>query len=160
MKTSVAQIYTNPLDILLFKWQNLRCFWLEFRKLTNEQIDTIVKDLSKKRKKEEKDPLIRCRNCGYTITTTDDVISVAGQHRHTFKNPAGILYSIGCFARAEGCFDLGEPTSEFTWFPGYSWSYSVCKKCFTHMGWFYRSGESTFYGLILKQLEGGINTDR
>ena len=155
MKPTIAQSLVGSPPGTALKWPTLEDLWLSFRSLTDRQIDSIVKNLAKKRKKEKEDPLIHCKSCGHTITTVDNVISVAGQHRHTFRNPAGIVYSIGCFSKAKGCFDMGEPTLEFTWFPGYSWCYSVCGKCFTHIGWFYRSGDSTFYGLILNRLEGG-----
>ena len=127
---------------------------MAFRRLTDKQIDSITKKIAEKRqKKPDKDPLIRCKSCGNTITTVDAVIPVCGQHRHTFKNPAGIYYEIGCFSAAKGCFNMGEPTLEFTWFPGYTWCYSVCSKCFAHMGWFYKSGgDNSFYGLILNRL--------
>ena len=137
------------------KWSPVRGVVNAFRRLTDKQIENLTKEISEKRKKEKKDPLIRCKSCGNTITSVDRVIVVAGQHRHTFKNPAGIVYTIGCFSSAKGCFNMGEPTAEFTWFPGYTWCYSVCSKCNTHMGWFYQSGDSTFYGLILNRLAGG-----
>lgn len=129
--------------------------FMAFRSLTEKQIELIAKKLSKKKEKTpDKDPLIRCKSCGNTITSTDSVISISGLHRHTFKNPAGIYYDIGCFSSARGCFNMGEPSLEFTWFPGYAWCYSVCGKCFVHMGWFYRAagGDSGFYGLILNRL--------
>lgn len=140
---------------MVLKWPSVKDLFKALRRLTDKQLDNITKELSKKREKEKKDPLIRCKNCGYTITSVDAIIPVAGNHRHTFKNPAGIVYTIGCFSSARGCFNMGEPTFEFTWFPGYSWCYSVCSKCFTHMGWYYQSGDSTFYGLILNRLAGG-----
>ena len=128
--------------------------WAAFKKFTDKEIEVIAQKLSKKRekKKKKKDPLIRCSSCKNVITSVESVISVAGQHRHTFKNPAGIYYEIGCFSSAKGCFNMGEPTLEYTWFPGYNWCYSVCSRCFIHLGWFYQSGDSHFYGLILNRL--------
>lgn len=124
-----------------------------FRQLSDKQIDQITDSLSKRKKKEKnkKSPIL-CSNCGHRITSESDAIQVAGQHRHSFKNPAGIDYTIGCFSKANGCFTMGEPTLEFTWFPGYSWSYSACGKCYTHLGWFFQSGDSSFFGLILNRL--------
>jgi len=123
-----------------------------FRRLSDKQFDTITKKITRKRDKIEKDPYIFCRDCGFLITSEDAVISIAGNHRHTFKNPAGIVFEIGCFSSAPGCINMGEPTLEFTWFPGYRWTYSVCGKCLSHLGWFFQSGDSQFYGLILNRL--------
>ena len=140
---------------IVLEWPAVKNLFAAFRRLTDQQIEKITKERSKKREQEKKDPLIRCKSCGHIITSAEAVISVAGLHRHSFRNPAGILYTIGCFSRARGCTNMGEPTSEFTWFPGYTWCYSICSKCLNHMGWFYQSGDSTFYGLILNRLEGG-----
>lgn len=71
---------------------------------------------------------------------------------HTFFNPVGIVYEICCFSDAPGCTVFGKPTDEFTWFPGYTWEYSVCGTCSDHLGWFYNSSESSFYGLINSKL--------
>jgi len=126
---------------------------LYFKSLTDKEINTIADRLFKKRQKKEKDPAIRCIVCKNIITSDTDVISIAGQHRHSFRNPAGFSYEIGCFSSARGCVKLGEPTNEFTWFPGYSWCYSVCSKCYTHIGWYYQSADHHFYGLILNRLK-------
>jgi hypothetical protein len=132
-----------------------------FRKLSDNQIDAIVRKLSKKKERKKHDePLIICTSCKNVITSSKAVMSVAGQHRHSFKNPAGIYYEIGCFSDAKGCFNMGEPTVEFTWFPGYSWCYSVCAKCFIHLGWYYQSDNSHFYGLILNRLTTAPNEKR
>jgi hypothetical protein len=153
--TGIQSIALWMVEGTALRWPSLCGLFNMFRRLTDNQIENITKELSKKKEKGKKDPVIRCKNCGNMITSVDAVMNVAGQHRHTFKNPAGIVYTIGCFSSAKGCFNMGEPTSEFTWFPGYTWSYSVCSKCYTHMGWFFQSGDSIFYGLILNRLEGG-----
>lgn len=96
---------------------------------------------------------IRCRACRYLITTTEHVFSINGKYMHTFANPAGFVFEIGCFSAARGCANKGTPTSEFTWFPGYSWRFSICSRCHSHLGWFYSGeGRPGFYGLILDQL--------
>lgn len=102
-------------------------------------------------KKEEKRYFL-CKLCRNTITSYETKINVNGHHSHSFINPAGIEYNIGCFSSASGCNAMGQPTSEFTWFPGFSWSYAICTKCMIHMGWSYQSSGSVFYGLILDNL--------
>ncbi|MGW8194412.1 MAG: cereblon family protein [Desulforhopalus sp.] len=95
---------------------------------------------------------IFCRACGMTVTSRDQKISVQGSHSHTFFNPAGIVFELGCFRQAPGCFVAGEPSSEFTWFAGHLWSFALCKSCRSHLGWFFDSGSASFYGLILTNL--------
>jgi hypothetical protein len=127
--------------------------WQFFRSISEKQIETITRNLTRQqqKKKIEKYNLL-CRNCHNLITNNREAVPIAGSHRHNFINPASIHYEIGCFADAVGCFNMGEPTVEFTWFPGYSWCYSVCNNCFSHLGWFFQSGEHQFYGLILNKL--------
>ena len=96
---------------------------------------------------------IKCRFCQNEITTHDKRIKINGSYVHKFINPSGIMYEIGCFGSASGCLVIGNPTREFTWFPGYSWSFAVCSKCHSHMGWLYQSNGSGFFGLILENLE-------
>ena len=93
-----------------------------------------------------------CARCGLRITTRDQRIAMEGMHEHTFANPHGIIYRIGCFRSAPGCTALSEEYKEFTWFEGFVWSHAVCTLCHTHLGWRYRMVETCFYGLVLDRL--------
>lgn len=94
-----------------------------------------------------------CKACNQIITSPRERIEVNGSHAHTFVNPSGILFEIGCFRIAVGCAYVGYPTREWSWFTGYSWRVVVCGLCLTHLGWLY-TGETfdSFYGLILNRL--------
>ena len=92
-----------------------------------------------------------CRQCQQIITSTSEMIEVSGFHQHTFANPEGILFEIGCFRKAKGCWYIGPATEEFTWFKGFQWKVAVCSRCLVHLGWFY-SGNESFHGLILDRL--------
>jgi len=93
-----------------------------------------------------------CRACSIPVTTEKERIEKEGRHLHTFFNPAGIVYEIGCFRSAPGCLSSGPPSSEFAWFSGYSWQVACCRNCQEHLGWIFR-GEDEFYGLIVKKLK-------
>jgi hypothetical protein len=94
-----------------------------------------------------------CAVCGAGITSRGTVTEIDGSHRHTFVNPHSYVFEIGCFSAAPGCADLGEPTTEHTWFPGFGWCFSVCANCGVHLGWRFSSvAGAVFWGLILKQL--------
>jgi len=96
---------------------------------------------------------ILCRTCRHIITSPAERIEVQGSHRHTFANPQGIVYEIGCFRTAAGCGYVGPSTGEFTWFKGYSWRIAACSRCLTHLGWLYISNAlPSFNGLILDHL--------
>lgn len=102
----------------------------------------------------EKFPVLRCRTCSHTITSDDQRLQIAGSHHHTFFNPVGIVYELGCFNNAPGCSVLGESSSEFSWFAGYLWRIALCARCGTHLGWRFESAvQNNFYGLILSLLQ-------
>ncbi|UCH65763.1 MAG: hypothetical protein JSW63_01115 [Ignavibacterium sp.] len=51
---------------------------------------------------------------------------------------------------------MGEPTIEFTWFEGHSWSYAAYRHCSNHFVWKYNRKYS-FYGLIKERLVKGAS---
>lgn len=108
---------------------------------------TIEEDESEK---EQQKGLV-CRVCQLLITTSKERLEKEGKHLHTFFNPAGIVYEIGCFRRAPGCLEFGGQSSEFAWFGGYSWQVVYCRSCQQHLGWKF-SGEDQFFGLIVNTL--------
>lgn len=79
-------------------------------------------------------------------------MAVGGAHEHTFVNPAGFAYVIGCFRSAPGCADRGPPESAFSWFPGWTWQVVACARCHAHLGWHYRNAGDEFHGLITAAL--------
>ena len=100
------------------------------------------------------DRSVRCRQCQAEITSQRHAIDVAGKHDHTFFNPAGIIFEIGCWDRADGCRVIGPPTTEFSWFAGHAWSYALCSACKSHLGWYFEGAATSggFFGLIHKKL--------
>ncbi|GEM_PF-352942 len=100
-----------------------------------------------------------CANCGSRITRPVSRISVDGSHRHTFANPLGVVFEIGCFAPAPGCLVTGEATADFTWFRGYKWRIAICASCYTHLGWRFEAGHGdAFFGLILDRLRSSLTS--
>ena len=94
-----------------------------------------------------------CRQCLQVISSPKECIELQGSHKHTFANPQGIIYEIGCFKNAMGCGYTGTLTNEYTWFRGFSWKIALCSLCLTHLGWLFISSEGTsFNGLILNRL--------
>ena len=96
---------------------------------------------------------IVCRQCRHGITSRSQRTVVENAHRHTFANPEGIVFEIGCYEKAWGCSYAGPSSAEFTWFPGYRWRIAVCANCRIHLGWRFSSGEGHFFhGLITDRL--------
>jgi len=95
-----------------------------------------------------------CIACNKKITSDKDSFEYNNQSEFQFINPDGFYFDILTFSAADGCRELGEPTMEFTWFDGHSWSFAVCSRCSNHLGWKY-TGKYTFYGLIKSRLVKG-----
>lgn len=100
-----------------------------------------------------------CAQCGTPVTSEPDRISVNGAHTHAVVNPHELRFEIACFRSAPGCRCGGTATSEFTWFPGFSWRIALCAQCETHLGWSYSDGpDAAFYGLIVDRLRPAEDT--
>lgn len=114
--------------------------------------EAIPGDLAETQDAENGSRLI-CAACHNPITQNTFRIAKQGQHKHVFFNPHGLVFEIGCFSSASGCFQVGQRTFEFTWFEGYAWQITLCSACNLHLGWQFRSREGDgFYGLILDAL--------
>jgi hypothetical protein len=97
---------------------------------------------------------IICRQCGQRLTRPSERIAVNGSHTHTFANPSGLVFEIGCFNMATGCAFIGPPSMEFPWFTGYTWQIAICSTCQTHLGWLFLGQNShQFFGFILDRLQ-------
>ena len=121
-------------------------------KLSGEKLGVIVEEEAEE-KESDKEEYILCRQCRQVITSSAERIEVQGSHQHTFANPHGIVYQIGCFRSVMGCRYGGPATKEWSWFIGFSWRIAVCSMCLTHLGWlFTTNGSASFNGLILDRL--------
>ena len=127
--------------------------YIFFKKTDYENINNLESEvLSENAEKKKKEPLLICKVCKNIITSPENSIEVDGSHRHTFTNPEGVVYKIGCFSKIQGCTLVGEPIIEHTWFPGFSWQIVICSNCYSHLGWHFQSGENGFYGLVINNL--------
>ncbi len=95
---------------------------------------------------------IVCCECASIITFANEKIQVNGAYNHSFANPHGLFFEIGCYKNAPGCAYSNESSSEFTWFRGFSWRIAVCRNCINHIGWLFSSAKSSFHGLISTKL--------
>ncbi len=93
-----------------------------------------------------------CKFCKTKITSAKYKIKVNGKFRHVCANPHGYLFELGCFSNGKNFVPAGNPSKEFTWFPGYAWQVILCATCFAHLGWLYTTSTNSFLGLILTNL--------
>jgi len=115
------------------------------------EITTVEEEAAERLPEEEE--FILCRQCHQPITRPKERISIQGSHQHTFANPHGVVFEIGCFGSAQNCGYAGNATDEFSWFAGYSWRVCFCVMCLTHLGWIFSSkAGNSFHGLISDRL--------
>jgi len=96
-------------------------------------------------------PLLVCRACETVVARTawvgapDD-----GPAARVFFNPQGVVMKVVCLRRVAHVRAGGTPTQEFSWFPGYAWSYGMCGGCGRQLGWrFTPVGAGTTFWTVL-----------
>ena len=120
---------------------------------SGEEGDTTTFEKEAEDPSPEEEEYILCSRCHQAITKPAERIAMQGSHRHTFANPHGIVFEIGCFRNAKGCGYAGVASDDFSWFSGYSWRVCFCTMCLTHLGWMFSlKGGHIFHGLILDRL--------
>jgi hypothetical protein len=128
------------------------CFRLPGKRQTPSGAPKRIEDSMVREGVPEGERPIRCRQCRLPITHPADRTLRDGSHRHTFANPHGIVFEIGCFSTARGCGIAGPASAEFVWFNGFTWQVALCSRCLNHLGWYFQSPSESFFGLILDQL--------
>src|SRR5690606_37015718 len=56
---------------------------------------------------------LACAACGAFVALARDRASVNGAHSHSFINPAGLIFRVGCFSEAPGARSVGEESAHF-----------------------------------------------
>ncbi len=102
---------------------------------------------------------LRCAGCGAEIAAQSALFGMrSSSAEHVFPNPLGQMRVI-LTLRAARVVCVSRPTTEFTWFAGYSWRIAVCGACELHLGWLFEAvstGEpASFYGLLKESLVEG-----
>ncbi|MFP3983967.1 MAG: cereblon family protein [Desulfurivibrionaceae bacterium] len=139
---------------ILSVWPERGCGWICRRDLDRGGDSPTLLNPDYKEEEEEVEVFYYCALCSNRIASAKQIIEMKGSHTHYYANPFGLVFGIGCFATAPGVLSKGTPTLENTWFAGYSWCYSFCGFCYTHLGWRYLSqfDSGSFYGLIMDRL--------
>lgn len=77
-----------------------------------------------------------CKACGAKICAREDIFSmnVEGPLQN-YVNQGGHVHETLTVYNAANLSLQGRPSSEQSWFPGYSWIICVCSNCSHHIGW-------------------------
>ncbi len=149
-RTETAQIKKRPFML----WQTFHTAYALRPKTERDKTDLPASEIETDIEPDDDDLWIVCRQCRQRLTRPSERISFNGSHTHTFANPSGVVFEIGCFRMASRISLIGPPSYEFPWFASHSWQIAICATCQSHLGWHFKGqGGTQFFGLILDQLK-------
>ena len=84
-----------------------------------------------------------CISCHYPVCGASDIFSMSEEGvTAAYVNPQGYVHQIITVRKANNVVCHGEPTTEHSWFPGFSWEIVSCATCGAHIGWFFAAVSS------------------
>ncbi|VDN34888.1 unnamed protein product [Gongylonema pulchrum] len=81
--------------------------------------------------------IIICKNCGSTLCRMEHMIT-------------GYVHDLFTVSEVTSTTARGQPSAEYSWFPGYKWTIHECANCGQHVGWRFTSSKllpASFFGL-------------
>ncbi|XP_014234795.1 protein cereblon [Trichogramma pretiosum] len=117
-----------------------------------------------------KDRYLACSNCGIQIGKQSDVFPMSKEGpQNTFCNSGGFVHDTITLYDVSNIILSGEqPSTEYSWFPGYAWTIAYCERCNDHKGWCFEAHNDkslrpqSFWGLTrrgLKSIKGDLIED-
>lgn len=101
-----------------------------------------------------------CKRCGTLLSHRKHVFSMSEEGSvGTFVNPGGYIHQIVTLYHISRARLIGNPSTEDSWFPGYSWTITNCM-CHAHIGWRFTADKSdlvprVFWGLRRNAIGSG-----
>ncbi|XP_021928619.1 protein cereblon isoform X2 [Zootermopsis nevadensis] len=85
----------------------------------------------------EKCQMLCCGDCDTQVADAREAFSMSVEGpQGTYVNPGGFVHETLTLHKAQGLQCLNEePSTEYSWFPGYAWTIAECRYCQKHMGW-------------------------
>merc|ERR1719239_531913 len=100
-----------------------------------------------------------CRRCGKQLGDQQHIFSMSKEGpQGAFVNPGGHVHETLTLHKAKNLRLVGEPSTQYSWFPGYAWTIVECSGCWAHIGWKFTASSSRlvpekFYGFSRKSIE-------
>ncbi|XP_030376258.1 protein cereblon homolog isoform X2 [Scaptodrosophila lebanonensis] len=116
----------------------------------------------------KEESLFYCRYCNSSLAYCSDLFAMSKHGVQTqYCNSAGYIHETNTVYRvmAHAIGYSGEPSTEFSWFPGYQWHIILCKFCAQHVGWEFKAVEpnlapKVFFGLAGSSVRIGKTSER
>ncbi|XP_004536619.1 protein cereblon homolog [Ceratitis capitata] len=101
------------------------------------------------------DSVFTCRYCNNRIANCQQLFAMSKHGVQTqYCNSAGYIHETNTVYQLlpDAITYSGQPSAEFSWFPGYEWHIIVCKICSRHIGWKFKALEpnlvpKSFFGI-------------
>ena len=96
--------------------------------------------------------MLLCRECDRPIASMHNCVTMTEREQDTvFVNPGGASHGLTCVSAVEQkrLLYVGQPSTQFSWFPGFAWTIMVCRHCGVHMGWRFSRPERGAGGCVL-----------
>lgn len=107
----------------------------------------------------ERSHILCCRNCGETLAQNSDIFSMSREGpQGAYVNPGGYVHETLTLYKVKNVLYTGQPSTEYSWFPGYAWQICQCSYCDSHLGWRFTASSSKklhpkkFYGISRRSI--------
>jgi len=110
----------------------------------------------------EMSKVLVCRRCGGQVADQSDIFSMSKEGpQGAYVNPHGAVHETLTVYKSKNLRLLGQPSTEYSWFPGYSWTITECSGCGDHTGWKFiatskKLNPDKFYGFSRRSVEPKI----
>jgi len=107
----------------------------------------------------EMSKVLVCRRCGEQVADQSDIFSMSKEGpQGAYVNAHGAVHETLTVYKAKNLRLLGQPSTEYSWFPGYSWTITECGGCGDHTGWKFiattrKLSPDKFYGFSRRSVE-------
>lgn len=164
MKTGNMQVQLpqDPVDLSFWVAQSMPL--RDEQKLALLRIDCAIQRLRWELSLLEKCRILCCQKCSSKVAYQRDIFSMSVEGpQGTYVNSGGYIHETMTVYKAHGLKCVSdEPSTDYSWFPGYAWTIAECKHCQTHMGWMFTATRSElrpskFWGLCRRSLAAKIN---
>jgi len=113
----------------------------------------------------EQCPVLCCRNCDEEIGKQEDIFSMSSEGpQGAYVNPGGYVHETLTLYKVKNLSLVGEPSTEYSWFPGYAWTICQCRFCDSHMGWKFTASSGSlvpkkFWGISRRSIRPKLEMD-
>jgi len=155
--TAVDSLPENPVD--LSWWVAARLPLGDTLKGRILAADSVVQRLRMELSFLEQCQVLVCRRCGKQLGDQQHIFSMSKEGpQGAFVNPGGHVHETLTLHKAKNLRLIGDPSTQYSWFPGYAWTIVECSGCWAHIGWKFTATSSRlvpekFYGFSRKSIE-------